>query len=356
MQPIKDIDSLGHSANPLVRQIQGNCNIADAHSAQEYPLCIYLLKMRDYFRWHHDLPVNAKPNNQQLGQWISQKENEWDEMLDKEFEGLKIGSGDYDVFDVESINQSLLSQGLIYGAGFGLGSLPHFFLGSLVRSETINGFEMCVVDTEFARDLTAIPAVMQDQKIIIRRDAVLRLVCEKIEEWQWKKQQTAMSRAMDFYPFEDDFCLALDEMTDEFIETLIMHEVGEAQIGVQLGEQWGVLLQREPGARLERMLRATRDLWADCLTTLPGFITGKKLAAIHFYFANFEGFRKQLWPKLYESYKHFVKTGSLEKLQDDVEFGMKHWPLLLSEIINQSADSRQKNSDLEAKIESFRLT
>ena len=36
---------------PLLSAVQRNCHISDARHAGDYTLCIYLLKMREYFRW-----------------------------------------------------------------------------------------------------------------------------------------------------------------------------------------------------------------------------------------------------------------------------------------------------------------
>ncbi len=39
----------------LISQVQHNCDISDANHAGNYTLCIYLLKMREYYRWIHAL-------------------------------------------------------------------------------------------------------------------------------------------------------------------------------------------------------------------------------------------------------------------------------------------------------------
>ena len=44
----------------LVHSVQRNCHIADAHHAREATLCNYLLEMREFYRWEHEVPL-ARP-------------------------------------------------------------------------------------------------------------------------------------------------------------------------------------------------------------------------------------------------------------------------------------------------------
>ena len=43
----------------LVDAVQTNCDIADARHAADLPLCIYLLQMREFYRWEHGLTFGA---------------------------------------------------------------------------------------------------------------------------------------------------------------------------------------------------------------------------------------------------------------------------------------------------------
>ena len=43
----------------LARAVQANCDRSDARHAQDMSLCNYLLAMREYYRWEHDLPMQA---------------------------------------------------------------------------------------------------------------------------------------------------------------------------------------------------------------------------------------------------------------------------------------------------------
>lgn len=43
----------------LLRAAQHNCDVSDAQHAGSYTLCIYLTHMREYFRWHEQLWLEA---------------------------------------------------------------------------------------------------------------------------------------------------------------------------------------------------------------------------------------------------------------------------------------------------------
>ena len=43
----------------LTAAVQHNCNIADARFARNHVMCIYLIKMREFYRWEHGVPLTA---------------------------------------------------------------------------------------------------------------------------------------------------------------------------------------------------------------------------------------------------------------------------------------------------------
>ena len=49
-------DKIEHTA--LIETVQHNCHLSDAHHARDYSLCIYLLKMREFYRWEETLPFD----------------------------------------------------------------------------------------------------------------------------------------------------------------------------------------------------------------------------------------------------------------------------------------------------------
>ncbi|MCS6786726.1 MAG: hypothetical protein NZ524_06820, partial [Thiobacillaceae bacterium] len=43
----------------LINAVQRNCDISDAQYAGDLTLCTFLLKMRELYRWEHDIPLGA---------------------------------------------------------------------------------------------------------------------------------------------------------------------------------------------------------------------------------------------------------------------------------------------------------
>jgi hypothetical protein len=54
--------------------------------------------------------------------------------------------------------------------------------------------------------------------------------------------------------------------------------------------------------RTEIVLRAVRDLLADCLVTLPQLLARDARASLLFWYASFDGLRRQLAPELAEPF------------------------------------------------------
>ena len=106
---------------------------------------------------------------------------------------------------------------------------------------------------------------------------------------------------------------------------MILHEIGEARAGELLGDAWHELLVLIARTRAEPIARAVRDLLADCLSTLPELIARANLPALHFYFATFDGPRRQLFPQAMLAYEHFLRTGDLDPLARVAHDGKDRW-------------------------------
>ncbi|MDH5218998.1 MAG: hypothetical protein OEX19_14950 [Gammaproteobacteria bacterium] len=311
-----NIHTLDEQTRQLIETVRYNCDIADAQNAQENTMCIYLLKMRDYFGWSNSLPLNASIPKDKLGKWINEKEKRWESIYQNEFAPICIDGIELDAFDTNSINNTLVSRGLLYSAGIGRGGQVHFHLGVEIPFLTDRTKNIYVTSFEYARDLTASPAHSIGGAIFLRKEALQRYIWEKYEEWKWKKPDNAMAKVLNFYPFETDPMRAVNQMSANEIATTLLHEKGELEAGNILGPQWEEMLMTLSGSRAEILARATRDHLADCLITLPTLIKEENWPAIHFYFANFEGFRKIIWPELIDIYNNTVANHSLDSLHN----------------------------------------
>ena len=309
----------------LAKVVQTNCHIADAEFAGNYTMCTYLLKMREYYRWEKRLPFQSALANDQVGDWLVEREAMWERLRGQPFLPLEIENQRYDAFSSAAINEALLPQKLVYSGGLGASCRPHFFLARLLRRECHQDYEILVAADEFARDLSAPPAMSHGQTIYIRRESLRRMLWEKVEEWSWRKQEGAMGRAVAYYDFQRDVDSALEAMTDNETESVILHEIGEVKAGATLGEEWHQMLVELPNSAAELMVRAVRDHLADCVSTLPALIESPTPACLHFYFGNLRAMRKQLFPELSRAYQRWVEQDNLESLQAVTEQGVRHW-------------------------------
>jgi Family of unknown function (DUF6866) N-terminal domain/Family of unknown function (DUF6866) C-terminal domain len=309
----------------LASVVQRNCDISDARHAGDYGLCTFLLKMREYFRWENELPFASALPKDELGDWLKAREQAWDGIESDAFAPLPLARGELDPFDAEGANRELLPQGCVYSAGYGRWHKPVFFLGRLLRVEERAGTTIRISSCEYARELAAPPAMLQGRTIFVRQESVRRYLWEKIEEYQWRKQGSAMARALAAYDFAADPERALQRMADNEMETMILHELGEAMAGELLGEAWGAMALQLSRTRGEPIARAVRDLLADCLSTLPGLLERSNLPALHFYFATFDAPRRELFPQALDAYEHFAGGGTPDRLWGVVREGKERW-------------------------------
>ena len=340
--------SLQTTLQPLLTAVQRNCHISDARYAGNYTLCVYLLKMREYFRWEKGYAFVDNLPDGDVGEWLKERELFWESIEDEPFADLPVGGEYYDPFDNEAVNAALNPCGLIYSGGLGHRSTPHFFLGKMGHREKQSDFTLLVAGSEYARDLTAPPAMALGNKIFIRRESLRRMLWEKIEEWRWHRLENAMGRVVRGFDLENDTEAALDEMTDALVDAVVLHEKGEVVAGSKLGPEWEQMLAGLSRTQAEIMVRAVRDHLADSLTTLPGLLGEGKDLSLHFYFANLTNMQKQLFPALVQAYETWVETGNLDAIESMLPASRTHWQALAGQMLDMF---RQQPEQLASRVQ-----
>jgi hypothetical protein len=318
----------------LREAVQLNCHISDAQFAGEYTMCVYLLKMRELYRWESGLPFNAGLPKQDVGSWLSQREQFWEQIQERDFVPVTIDGNTFQPLQTEDINAALEPHNLVYSGGLGSGCRPHFFLAEMEQRHDHGDYRVLVAGRELARDLTAPPAMALGRTIFIRRESLRRMIWEKLEEWRWRRHEGALARAFEYYDFDTDPEGALEAITDCELDAVILHEMGEVRAGDLLGDEWHHMLAALPRSQAEFMARAVRDHLADCLSTLPGLIENQRPASLHFYFGNLRAMRRELFPGLHEAYEHWVANDRLERLQELAERGSRHWRDVAREMLD----------------------
>lgn len=327
---------------PLVKQVQFNCDISDANHAGNYTLCIYLLKMREYYRWIHALEFTEDFDNNRMTQWLRQKEDTWDQVAELAFREICVNQHCFDPFNSKEINQHLQPQRLFYHAGIGEKAVQHFFIAELESDYHQDGIGIRVTGKEYARDLTAPPAISNQGQIIIRLESLKRMCWERYQEWNWSRLENPMATALAYYPFDESIPDALEQMVTIEKETLIHHEIGEMQVTERFGQAWPELMLKLLGGKAEILARAIRDNLADSLTTLPYLLNQDNPAPIHFYFANLAHLRKQLFPTAVQAYRNWTKSNDRSELEDLIPQAAHHWNSLISQSL-AIADASPQN-------------
>ncbi|MCW8963751.1 MAG: hypothetical protein OQL16_08145, partial [Gammaproteobacteria bacterium] len=306
--------------------VQFNCDVADANFAGNYTMCTYLLKMRELYRWSESIEQSDPLLTASVSSWVQQKEAYWESLENLDFRRLPVCGREYEAFDVGGINQQLAAYGLVYGAGYGRGCRPEFYLGSLDRMEHYDSYDVLISGYEYARDLSAPVAMSQGERIYVRQESIRRMLWEQIEAWRWQKSPPgALQRALQNFPLESAPELTLEKLLNIQMDCVINHEVGEVVAGSLLGEEWADMLVQHSGTRLEIVARAIRDHLADVLVTLPALMDADDLSAIHLYFANLNAMRRTLFPQLLEAYGQWCDTSSLDGFKYLIRLSHVHW-------------------------------
>jgi hypothetical protein len=329
--------------------------VSDAFYAGNYTMCVFLLKMREYYRWEQGIPLTEELNRKDVGGWLVARERIWDDIKNQEFNPLPARDGSsIDVFDTDAINEQLLSDNYVYSSGKGLYSKPHFFVGDLEKQDQIDDVTILVSGHEYARDLVAPPSMYRDKTIFVRKESLRRYLWERIEEWRFQKSkdQHPIGRSLDSYGNRHDLERVLDEMTDNETESLILHEIGEARAGDLLGPEWEEMLATFPRTRFEFQARAVRDLLADSLVTLPALLEQKNDSSLHIYFANLSGMCRHMAPGLDAAYQKWNETGNSNPIYEFTKRGQDYWLQKGLSLLDVFRDrGSEAKEDMEAALE-----
>lgn len=321
----------------LVQAVQANCHLADSSHAADLSLCTYLLQMREMFRWEQGLAFTDEVDRQAVGQWLARREALWAELEGRPCAPLPIGGRRFDAHDVEAINVELAPLGLVYGAGLVASDRPTYLLAALNKSQQRDeGLSLLVCGREYARGLFAPPAALVgDRTIMLRREALARWLWEKFEAFSLRRNKGPMKALVDTYALHDkaDFVAALPRLVDDLGESLVLHEVGEYRAGQWLGPEWAAMRLALEQRRIDLWVRAVRDHIADLEVTLPTLIDSEQGAALHFWFANYEGLRAQLFPSLARGYAAWRDGDAGRALLHAALAGAAHFRALAMQVL-----------------------
>ena len=322
---------------PLVAAVRTNCHISDARHARSMTLCTYLLEMRELYRWEQGIAQTASLPRERVAAWLTTREALWARFEDAPYRRIPLAGRTVDPFDAETINATLVHEGLVYGAGVGRFGKPEFFVGALEREERREGVRILVAGCEHARDVAPAPAASRSGTIYVRRESLRRVLWEKTEAWAVKRPGGALLAALEACGYAAGAATALERMVDEETETLILHELGECRVARLLGREWERMLASLSDRHAELLARAVRDLLADCLVTLPALLDSEAAGSLHLWFASIDGLRRQLAPRLADAYAAWCAGDGGDALRAAVSDGAVHWQRVCEQLLSRHA-------------------
>jgi hypothetical protein len=308
----------------LISQIKRNCNISDAKFWGAYSMCSLLLRLRELYIFENDIRPWEKIQQENISDWLSERENLWKELQERDFEDINIGDDVYGPFEAERINAVLEKENLIYSAGYGVYMKPSFFLADLLYKKNLEDYVVYIAGREYVRDLSYSPAMLQNGIIFARVDTTRHLFWEKFEELRVKSSKSSLAFAFSNYgitpeeELSEDLYRRMFQVALSEVETYIHHEVGEAFEGVRLGEGWEDLLLDFSSRKAELFARGIKDLLSD--TSEKGMIRhiieNRKEGSLGFYIVFLGGYRRLLFPEIREAFEDFVESRDWRPIED----------------------------------------
>jgi hypothetical protein len=302
----------------LLPTIRKNCRISDATHSGFFSICGLFLRLRDRHLCERGLPPWTDTDKQALLEWIEVQENHWLQHLDLPFEDFYLLGRTVPYLDNRRINAQLLPLGLYYGAGYGRGFKPTFFLGEIREIREFHGFTAVILDQEYVSDLVMSPAARRGKWIIVRLTPLRYFLWGKIQEIE-QLEREATAAALAYYDWNPQLPPGeqLERIIREEMETVLYHELGEARDRALPRGLWGDLLGRFPHSRIEIYLRSLKDLLGDTHPsgTLRHIIQNRKAGSFAFYLSNLKGMARLMIPEIVETFYRFREKEDWEAVE-----------------------------------------
>jgi hypothetical protein len=332
----------------LTRQVLHNCDISDAQHAGLYSTCGLALRLRDLYKWEHRLNPWEEKDTSEILDWIGQKEALWEKLADAKHSNIEIQGKVYDLFDTFAINAVLEPQGLFYGAGYAFSLKPTFFLAEIENKRQNNGYTVYTLGRELARDLLTLPALTQEQQILLRTDSARMFLWDQMVYIK-KSGRPALRFALEHCGLKTPDSGAMQQHLSAILaeqkDNYIYHEIGELSDSTFDSNIWRELIATFPHSPVELLARALKDLLADTHPsgTLHHLIENRKFAGLGFYAAFLDGMLKELFPQLREAFINFTKTGNWRIIKDVTIAGHQHAKNVAAEMIELYQAGKNNN-------------
>jgi hypothetical protein len=322
----------------LTRQVLQNCDISDATHAGLYSICGLALRLRDLYKWENRLPPWEERDSSEILDWIDAKETRWEAFVESDYVPLTLYGQTFDPFDADGVNALLEPHNIYYGAGYAHSLKPTFFLAEIENKARSNGFRIYVLGRELARDLLTIPALSQNDSVLLRQEAASLFLWDKIFYIK-NSGRPALNFALENLGIAAKDPAQLQQYLTEIFAAVkdiyIYHELGEIQDTAFDRKSWRQVLAAFPFSPVEFIARALKDILADTCEygTLRHIIQKRQAAGLAFYVAFSEGLAKEFFPEIGIAFQEFARSEDWRIIEQAVAQGYqnarKHTELIL---------------------------
>lgn len=306
--------------NVFSRQVRKNCDITDARYAGLYSVCGLAMRLRDLYKWEHDIPFWQEGDADRVLDWIGTKEATWEAVMSEEFAPLQINGSRFDPFDSRGINAALNPHGFYYGAGYAHSLKPTFFVAQIVETTLAAGHTVWHLGREHARDLLTLPAFSQDGQIVLRNEAGRMFLWDQIMYIN-KAGRRPLALAMQACGVPDAEPETLRSHIDKVLDAQQMvylwHEVGELEEQIFDRHQWRKILADHPHTVVELFARALKDILADtgARGALSVILAHRNAAALGLYMAFGKGLFPVMCSELVGAFDRFISNSEWAVLE-----------------------------------------
>ncbi len=295
----------------LTRQVLHNCDISDATHAGLYSICGLALRLRDLYKWENRLPPWEERDSSEILDWIEAKETRWETFAENNYAHLTVHGQTFDPFDTDGVNALLEPHNIYYGAGYAHSLKPTFFLAEIENRAHSNGFRIYTLGRELARDLLTIPAMSQNESVLLRREAASLFLWDKIFYIKNSSRPALIFALKQLGIADNDPALLHQHLPKIFSavkDIFIYHELGEIQDATFDRKLWREVVAAFPFSPVEFIARALKDLLADTCErgTLRHIIQARQTAGLAFYVAFIEGLVKEFFPEIGVAFQEFA--------------------------------------------------
>lgn len=246
--------------NPeFFKTVSYNCDVSDANYWGYFSICTLLLRLRELFKIERGLEPWDSINNDEILPWIEKKEAVWKELENTSLIPVQINGNSYSPFDIDEINNIIVNNGFVYGAGFALFMKPSFFVGSIYRFEKIDGYNVYLIDKEIVRDIFSSPGMSVGDTIFIRLTDIKYRLWEDLQSWRGKNTCELISKSgilNELQPSHQEF----KKLVDLYSKIVLYHEIAEQELNSSC---WNEIIKKCDNSKTEHILRGITDFVAD---------------------------------------------------------------------------------------------